>query len=171
MLALHILAVDRQRQVLRHDTVLVNHLHTRLLKRRAELRQRLVLIQLRAMRKATGPRKDRCDGVRARLFPLLIFAVMPGDGAVRGFGLDGLAVGCNELGGHHSKGAEALCEDVGLDVAIVVLACPDESTRGFDSLCDHVINQSVLVVDRGFVEEGFILTRTRRMSSRMGEYD
>jgi hypothetical protein len=39
---------------------------------------------------------------------------------VGGFGLEGLAVGSDEDRGHETEGAEALGNDVGLDVSIVV---------------------------------------------------
>jgi hypothetical protein len=50
----------------------------------------------------------------------LVLAVVARDGAVGGFGFEGLAVGGDEDGGHEAEGAEALGYDVGLDVAVVV---------------------------------------------------
>jgi hypothetical protein len=50
----------------------------------------------------------------------LVLAVVAGDGAVGGFGFEGLAVGGDEDGGHEAEGAEALRDDVGLDVTVVV---------------------------------------------------
>lgn len=38
-------------------------------------------------------------------------------------------------------------EDVGLDIAVVVLGSPDETSRRFNSLGNHVIDETMLVVD------------------------
>ncbi len=73
------------------------------------------------------------------------------------FSFDGLAIGCDELAGHHSQATEALRKDIGLDVAVVVLARPHEPAGGLNDLCNHVIDESVLVVNRGLVKEGLIL--------------
>ena len=45
-----------------------------------------------------------------------------------------------------------MSEDIRLDVAVIVLASPDEASRGFDDLGDHVVNQAMFVVDGIFVE-------------------
>lgn len=46
---------------------------------------------------------------------------------------------------------ETLSNGVGLHVAVVVLAGPDEATVGFHSVSDHIVDQTVLVHDaRGF---------------------
>ena len=63
-----------------------------------------------------------------------------GGRTVRGLGLDDLAIGCDELRGHHAKTAKALRKDVALYVAVVVLARPDEAARGLDGLRDHVVD-------------------------------
>ena len=63
------------------------------------------------------------------------------------FRFDGLPIGSDELTGHHAKTAESLGEDVRLDIAIVVLACPNEPTRRLDRLRDHVIDETMLVVN------------------------
>ena len=139
--------MNRKRQILRHDPIQINHLHARPLQRTREHLQLLVLVQVRPMQQPARPRKDRRDRVRRRLPALLVLAVMPRDGAVRGFALDGEPVGCDEFRGHHSEGAEALREDVRLHVSVVVFRCPDEATGGFDYLSNHVIDETVLVID------------------------
>ena len=53
-------------------------------------------------------------------------AVMAGHSSVSGFSLDD-AVCCHEDACHKAEGAEALGDDVRLDVAVVVLASPDEA--------------------------------------------
>ncbi|MNN18816.1 hypothetical protein D3C81_1320350 [compost metagenome] len=74
-----------------------------------------------------------------------MLAVVPGDGAVRGLRLDGLAVGGHEDRRHEAEGAEALSHDVRLHVAVVVLARPDETTRPLDGGGHHVVDQTVFV--------------------------
>lgn len=76
---------------------------------------------------------------------------------MRCFGLDGLAVGSDELAGHHSQATEALRKDIGLDVAVVVLARPDKPAGGLDDLRNHVVDEAMLVVNRGLVEKRLIL--------------
>ena len=66
------------------------------------------------------PGKDGGNGVGGGLVALLVFAEVAGDGAVRGFGFECLAVRGDESGGHKAEGAETLGNDVGLDVSIVV---------------------------------------------------
>ena len=70
---------------------------------------------------------------------------MAGDGAVGGLGLHGLAVRGQEDRGHQTQRAEALGNLVGLDVAIVVLAGPDEAAVPLQGRGDHVVDQAVLV--------------------------
>ena len=69
------------------------------------------------------------------------------DGAVRGFGLEGFAVRGDEDGGHEAEGAEALGDDVGLDVAVVVFESHDVAARGLHHLGDHVVDESMFVPD------------------------
>ncbi len=73
--------------------------------------------------------------------------------------LDGLSIRGNQFARHHSQTPETLGEDIGLDVSVVVFACPDESTGGFDSLGDHVIDESMFVVDAGSIEFGLVCSR------------
>lgn len=47
---------------------------------------------------------------------------MAGYCAMCGFRLEGLAVRCDEDGGHEAEGAESLGNDVGLNVSVVVFA-------------------------------------------------
>lgn len=77
---------------------------------------------------------------------------------MRSFALDDLAVGCEKFTGHHTKTAEALCENVALDITVVVFGGPDESARRLDCLCNHVVDEPVFIVNPGLLIEGFILT-------------
>ena len=74
-----------------------------------------------------------------------MLAVVAGDGAVGGLGLQDLAVRGHQHRGHQTQRAEALGHDVGLDVAVVVLARPDEAARPFDGRGHHVVDQTVLI--------------------------
>ena len=157
VLSLHVLAVNGQCKVLGHDSILVDDLHASLLERRAEILQGGVVVELGSVDETTGPREDGSHRVCRSFFALLPLTVVPGDSTMGSLALDGLAIRSDELTGHHSETSEALGQNVGLDVAIVVLASPDETSRRFDRLSDHVINQAVLVVDSCSFELGFVL--------------
>ena len=77
---------------------------------------------------------------------------MPGDRAVRGLGLDGLAVRGHQHRGHQAERAEALRDGVGLHVTVVVLAGPDVAALPLERGGDHVVDQPVLVGDAGGLE-------------------
>ena len=70
--------------------------------------------------------------------------------------LDSLPVRRNEDRGHHAERAVALSDGVRLDVAVVVLAGPDEAAARFETLSDHVVDQTVLVPDAVLLEFGFV---------------
>ena len=78
------------------------------------------VVELATLDETAGPGEDGGDGVGGGLVALLVLAVVAGDGAVGGLGLEGLAVGGDEDGGHETERAEALGDDVGLDVTVVV---------------------------------------------------
>ena len=67
--------------------------------------------------------------------------------AVCGLGLDGPAVGRQQHRGHQPERAEALGHRVGLHVAVVVLAGPDEGAFPLQRRGDHVVDQAMLVGD------------------------
>jgi hypothetical protein len=73
------------------------------------------------------------------------------------FTFDYLAIGCQQLAGHHTQASEALGEDVTLNITIVVLGRPYEASRRLDSLSDHVINESMLIVYSQFIKGRLIL--------------
>ena len=106
------------------------------------------------------PGEDRGDRVGRGLLALLVLAVVAGHRAVRGFGLDGLAVGGHQHRGHQAERAEALRHRVGLHVAVVVLAGPDEAARPLQRRGHHVVDQAVLVGDASS-------RRTCRLNSRV----
>jgi hypothetical protein len=51
------------------------------------------------------------------------------------------------LPGHESQRAVTLSNDVRLNVSIVVLASPNETSRGLDRKGNHIINQTMFVSD------------------------
>jgi hypothetical protein len=57
----------------------------------------------------------------------LVLSIMTGYGSMSGFGFKSFAVGGDEDGCHEAQGAEALGDDVGLDVSVVVY-CPSATT-------------------------------------------
>jgi len=153
---LHVLAMDSQCEVLGHDAILVDDLHASLLEGCAEILQGNIVVELGPVDETTGPREDGSHWVRRGFFTLLPFTVVPGDGSMGSLTLDGLAIRSDEFTGHHSKTSKALGQDVGLDVPIVVFASPDETSRRFDRLGDHVVDQTVLVVDSSSFELRFV---------------
>ena len=82
------------------------------------------------------------------------------------FALNCLAVRRDELAGHHTQASKALGKDVGLDVTIIVLACPDKSTRRLDGLCDHVVDETMLVVNASLFEGSLILAVKRMIKGQ-----
>ena len=77
---------------------------------------------------------------------------------VGGFTLDDCAVRGEQLAGHHTQTSKALCEDVALDITIIILARPHETSRRLDCLRHHVIDQPVLVVRASRFELGSVFT-------------
>src|SRR6266550_1442093 len=86
-----LVGADQQRQVLGHEAGF-DGVDADLLKRCGKLRQRLVVVELGAMRQPAGPGEDRGDRVGRGLLALLMLAVMPRHCAVGGFGFHRLAV-------------------------------------------------------------------------------
>ena len=91
--------------------------------------------------------KIEAIGVGRGLLALLMQAVVARHRAVRGLGLHRLAVGRHQHRGHQAERAEALRHHVGLHVAVVVLAGPDEAADPLERRGDHVVDQAVLVGD------------------------
>jgi hypothetical protein len=92
----------RERQILGHDSIDVDGVDASLLEALSESDDLRRAVQLSALHKTARPGEDRGDGVCGRLVALLVLAVMTSDGAVCGFRLKGLAIGCDEDGSHES---------------------------------------------------------------------
>src|SRR5215212_6869457 len=115
-----LVAPHQQRQVLGHLSAL-HGLHAHALERLGERADVGRVVHAAAVLQRARPGEDRRDRVRRRRLALLVLAEVAGDGAVRGLGLDGLAVGRHQDGGHEPQRAEALGHRVRLHVAVVVL--------------------------------------------------
>mgnify|MGYP007132323313 CR=1 FL=1 len=139
---------DEHGQILGHLTAF-NGVDDDLLQRLGEVTDFGRAVQIGAVLKAAGPREDGCDWVGGGLLALLPAAVVTGHGAVRRFGLDGLAVRGHEHGGHEAQRTEALGHGVGLHIAIVVLAGPDVTAVPLQGAGHHVVDQAVLVSQAG----------------------
>jgi len=50
-----------------------------------------------------------------------------------------------------------LSEAVRLDITVVVLASPHETTFGFHHICNHIVNESVLIPDTSLSEFSLVL--------------
>jgi hypothetical protein len=109
------------------------------------------------MCEAAGPGEDRGDGVGRGLLALLVLAVVAGHGAVGGLRLDGACrPASKQHRGHQAERAEALRHDVGLHVAVIVLAGPDVAAGPLQGRCDHVVDQAVLVGDLAASSNSFL---------------
>ena len=54
-------------------------------------------------------------------------------------------VSINTNGGHEAERAEALSNNIGLHITVVVFASPYKATTALDNLSDDIIDQSVLI--------------------------
>jgi len=71
---------------------------------------------------------------------------MSGDSSVSSLGFKA-SILVNENRGHESKRSETLSNDIRLNISIVVLASPDETTFSFDCLSNHIVNKSMFVIN------------------------
>merc|ERR1712144_177522 len=134
-------------QVLGHDALLVHDVNASLLKALGELHQLWCAVQLATLRQTASPGEDGCDGVGGGRVALLVLTEVTRHGAVGSFGFEGLAVWGDEDRGHEAQGTEALGDNVGLHVAVVVLHGDQHATLALHHLSDHVVNEPVLVPD------------------------
>eukprot|EP00354_Favella_ehrenbergii_P012733 CAMPEP_0170461958 /NCGR_PEP_ID=MMETSP0123-20130129/7655_1 /TAXON_ID=182087 /ORGANISM="Favella ehrenbergii, Strain Fehren 1" /LENGTH=452 /DNA_ID=CAMNT_0010727081 /DNA_START=45 /DNA_END=1403 /DNA_ORIENTATION=- len=138
-------ALDEDGEILSHGALL-DSVDDGLLEGLREESELLVTVELGTVAETAGPREDGGDRVGRGRTTLLPDAVVTGDGAVGSLSLHDI-VAVDADGGHETEGAEALSDNVGLDVAIVVLAGPDEAAVALDDLSDDVVDESVLVVE------------------------
>jgi len=105
-----------------------------------------IAVQLGSVEETSSPGEDGGNGVGGGFLSLLVSSVVTSDGTVGSFSFHG-AIRGDEDGGHQTERAVTLSDDIRLDITVVVLASPDETTFGFNHICDHIINQSVFVPD------------------------
>jgi len=72
------------------------------------------------------------------------------------FALNGLTIRSDEFAGHHTQASVALSQNVTLNITIIVLRSPDKATGGFDGLRDHIVDESMLVVQASFFERSSV---------------
>src|SRR5947209_7364614 len=82
-----LIGTDKERKILGHEPGF-DGVDADLFERGGEFCEFGVVVELGAMGEATRPGKDRSDRVGRSLLALLMFAVMPRYGAVRGFRFD-----------------------------------------------------------------------------------
>jgi len=78
------------------------------------------------------------------------------NGSVRGFSLEH-SVFVHADRRHQTEGTETLCDNIRLNIAIVVLTGPNEATTAFNCLSYKIVNQTVLIVDASFYELVFVI--------------
>lgn len=110
----------------------------------AEIEKSLVIIEPGSVGETSGPGEHGSNGVGRGLVSFLVFSVVSGDGSMGGFGFDDVSGSLQDTG-HESQTSVTLGQSVGLDISVVVLASPDESSFGFDDVGHHIIDQTVFV--------------------------
>lgn len=83
VLPLHVLSVNSEGQILRHDAVLVDDLDTGSFKVLAPMAEGFVAVEFSTVQKSSSPSKDRGNGVCGCLVALLPLAIMPRHGAYK----------------------------------------------------------------------------------------
>ena len=112
-------------------------------------------VEFAALFQSTAPGEDGGHGVGGSGLALEVLVVVAGDGAVGGFELE-LAVRADENAGHHGQGAEGGGDHVAHDVAVVVLAGPDEAALAADDAGHDVVDEAVEVFQTGGLEPGLV---------------
>ena len=108
-------------------------------------------VQLAPLAQSAGPGKNGGHGVGGGLLALQVLVVVLGDGAVGGLILGG-AVGGHQHGGHHGQASEGGGHHVAHDVAVIVLAGPDEPALAADDPGHGVVDEGIEIGDAQFVE-------------------
>lgn len=149
--------MDREGEILGHHSIYINYINTCGLKITAPLLECFILVKFGPESETAGPREDARYRVGAGLLALLVLSVMTSNSPVSSLGFHSLAVRGHQLGSHHAQRAKSLGKHIRLYVSVVVLACPYETTVGFDGLSDHVVDQSVLIPETLGFKLGLVL--------------
>mmetsp|Transcript_97472 Transcript_97472/g.134064 ORF Transcript_97472/g.134064 Transcript_97472/m.134064 type:complete len:376 (-) Transcript_97472:86-1213(-) len=108
--------------------------------------QFFVAVDLGTVTETSGPSEDTSNRVGASATSLLPDTVVSCDGTMSGLSLHNTVLVDADTG-HETEGTESLCDDITLDITIVVLASPDETTIALEDLSNHIVNETVLVVN------------------------
>lgn len=138
-------ALGQDRQIFGHVAAF-NSLDHGGLKGLREQSELLVIVQLGSVQKASGPGEDGSNWVCGGRTTLLPDTVVTGYSAVGSLSLQH-TVGIDTDGSHEAERTEALSNNIGLHITIVVFAGPNKATVALNSLSDKIINESVLVVE------------------------
>lgn len=109
-----------QGKILGHDTVDIDSVNTGLLEALSKGNNVGGIVKLATLDKTTSPGEDGGDRVGGGLVTLLVLTVVASDSTVGSLRLEGLAIGGDENGCHEAKRAEALGDNVRLDITVIV---------------------------------------------------
>jgi len=123
----------------------------------APVLQSLVVVELGTVEQTTSPGEHRGDRVGGGLTAFLVHTVVSCDCAVGSLSLN-RAIGALKHRGHETERTVTLGNNIGLDITVVVLAGPDESTVGLDCIGDHIIDKTVLVPETGCLELRLVIS-------------
>jgi len=111
-----------------------------------------VSVNLSSVHKTSSPGEDTGNWVGRSALSLLILSPMSGNSSVSSLRFKA-SILVDENRGHESKRSETLSNDIRLNISIVVLTGPDDTSFTFDSLSNHIINKSVFISN----SSGFVL--------------
>lgn len=128
----------------------------------------------REVKRGKGRGERHTDGIGGSLLSLLVLSVMTSDSSMGSLCLDSLSIGTDKDGSHETERAIAcnrwdrslsplpsltLCNGVRLDISIVILACPYESSIRLHCLSDHIIDETMLIPDTRGLELSLVLLK------------
>jgi len=122
----------------------------------SEINEWLIVIKFTSCIETSSPCKHWSNWVGWGFLSLLMESVMSGDCTMSSFGFNGTAWASQDWG-HKTKRAISLGNNIGLNITIIILACPYESTFWFDSISNHIINKSMLIPESKGIELSFII--------------
>ena len=156
--SIFIISTNTNGKILRHLTTL-NDLNHNSLNHLATLGSKQVLfilvflvIELGSLVDTTSPSEDGGHGVGASLLAILMHSPMLGDSAMSGLTLEYFAISTDEDGRHETKRTKALSNGVTLDITVVILACPNEFSVASQTLSDHIVDETVFVLETVLLE-------------------
>lgn len=137
-------------EVLGDDTA-VHRVEASALQLVAEVDESLDAVLLTTLAERAAPSEDRSDRVGGSLLAGEVLVVVTGDGAVGSLVLV-VAIGADEDRGHHGERTEGGGDHVAHDVAIVVLASPDEAALAAYYAGNSVVDEGVEILQASLLE-------------------